>query len=103
MAEEPDVRAPEPAATPNAQPSGYTVSPSGRRSRRTGSADMLLVRLCVGEVIGTYLLVTVGAGVVAASLLGGAHVGVWQVAIITGIGVALAIYATAAVSGAMSV
>ncbi len=45
-------------------------------------------------------MVFVGTGVVAASVLTGAHYGVWQVAVVWGIGVALAIYATANVSGA---
>jgi MIP family channel proteins len=45
-------------------------------------------------------LVLFGTGVVAASLFTGAQVGLWQVAVVWGIGVALAIYATAAVSGA---
>ena len=61
---------------------------------------MRLVQCCLAEVIGTYILVAVGTGVVAASILINAQVGVWQVAVVWGSGVTLAIYLTAAVSGA---
>jgi MIP family channel proteins len=59
-----------------------------------------LGRACIAEVIGTYLLVLFGTGSVAAAVLTGAQVGLWQVAAVWGFGVSLAIYATAAVSGA---
>ena len=61
---------------------------------------MPLGRACIGEVIGMYLLVLFGTGAVAASLFTGAQVGLWQVAVVWGFGIALAIYATASVSGA---
>lgn len=48
----------------------------------------------VGETIGTFILVFFGCGSVAASVLFSAHVGLFQIAAIWGIGVALAIYAT---------
>jgi glycerol uptake facilitator protein len=54
----------------------------------------------VAECLGTYLLVLFGTGSVAAAVLTGAQVGLWQVAVVWGFGVSLAIYATAAVSGA---
>jgi MIP family channel proteins len=54
----------------------------------------------LGELIGTYLLVLFGTGAVAAAVLSGAQVGLWQVAVVWGIGVTLAIYASAALSGA---
>jgi glycerol uptake facilitator len=53
-----------------------------------------------GELAGTYLLVLFGTGSVAAAVLTGAQVGLWQVAVVWGFGVALAIYASAALSGA---
>jgi len=59
-----------------------------------------LGRALVAECVGTYLLVLFGTGSVAASVLTGAQVGLWQVAVVWGFGVTLAIYATAAVSGA---
>ena len=59
-----------------------------------------LLRRCVAEVIGTWLLVFAGTAVVAAAVLAGAQVGLWQVAVAWALGVSLAIYLTAAVSGA---
>jgi len=47
-----------------------------------------------GELLGTAILVFFGCGAVAVSVLFGAHSGLWQVAMIWGAGVALAIYAT---------
>ena len=54
----------------------------------------------IGEVIGTFILVFFGCGAVSAAVTTGAQVGVFQVAIVWGLGVALAIHATAALSGA---
>jgi len=54
----------------------------------------------IGEVAGTFLLVFFGCGSVCAAVLHGAQVGVFQVAIVWGIGIALAIYLTASLSGA---
>ena len=59
-----------------------------------------LARCCLAEVIGTYLLVLFGTGAVAAAVLTEAQVGLWQVAVIWGFGITMAIYVTAAVSGA---
>jgi glycerol uptake facilitator protein len=54
----------------------------------------------VGESLGTFILVFFGCGSVAASVLTGAQVGVFQVAIVWGIGISAAIYLTASLSGA---
>lgn len=54
----------------------------------------------VAEVLGTFILVLFGTGSVAAAVMTGAQVGLWQVAVVWGFGVTLAIYATASVSGA---
>lgn len=61
---------------------------------------MALLRCCIAEVIGTFLLVLFGTGAVASAVLTGALTGLWQVAVVWGFGVTLAIYATATVSGA---
>src|ERR671929_1856496 len=54
----------------------------------------------VGEVLGTFLLVLSGTGSVACAVLTGALQGLWQVAVVWGLGVAIAIYTSAALSGA---
>src|ERR1700744_6256771 len=54
----------------------------------------------IGEFFGTFLLVFFGCGSVCAAVATGAQVGVFQVAIVWGIGIATAIYLTAALSGA---
>ena len=54
----------------------------------------------IGELIGTFLLVFFGCGAVAAAVSTGAQVGVFQVAIVWGLGIAIAIHCTAAMSGA---
>ena len=84
-----------------------TIGPSGSAPRRMGrlfqwDKSLLpdLLRRCVAEVIGTWLLVFAGTAVVAAAVLAGAQVGLWQVAVGWALGVSLAIYLTAAVSGA---
>ena len=57
-------------------------------------------RRFVGELIGTYLMVMIGTSSVAAAAIAGAQMGVWQVAVVWTLGVSLAIYATANISGA---
>ncbi len=48
----------------------------------------------VGELLGTFILVLFGCGAVAVSVLYNAHQGLFQIAIVWGLGVSLAIYAT---------
>lgn len=55
---------------------------------------------CIAEFLGTGLLIFFGAGCVAALRLAGASFGQWEISIIWGFGVAMAVYLTAAVSGA---
>ena len=55
---------------------------------------------CLAEFIGTGLLIFFGVGCVAALVLTGATFGQWEVSIIWGFGVSIAIYCTAGVSGA---
>jgi glycerol uptake facilitator protein len=54
----------------------------------------------LGEFIGTLLMVLIGTGSVACAVLTGALQGLWQVAVVWGVGVAIAIYTSAALSGA---
>jgi glycerol uptake facilitator protein len=54
----------------------------------------------IGEFWGTFLLVFFGCGSVCACVTTGAQVGVFQVAIVWGLGIAIAIYLTGALSGA---
>lgn len=67
---------------------------------RTDSLLTDLLRRCVAEVIGTWLLVFSGTSAVAGAVLAGAHVGLWQVGMVQALGVAMAIYITSPVSGA---
>lgn len=53
-----------------------------------------------GESLGTFILVFFGCGSVAAAVLTGAQIGIFQVAIVWGIGIATAIYLTGSISGA---
>lgn len=62
--------------------------------------DKSLRNACIGEFIGTAFILFFGAGCVAAAQLAGANLGLWEIAIIWGIGVSMAIYMSAGVSGA---
>ena len=53
-----------------------------------------------GEFFGTFLLVFFGCGSVCSSVLTGAQVGIFQLAIVWGLGIATAIHLTGALSGA---
>ena len=67
---------------------------------RESTALPSLGRACAAEAVGTYLLAFFGCGSVMSAVITGAQVGLWQVAVVWGFGITLAIYATAAVSGA---
>jgi glycerol uptake facilitator protein len=54
----------------------------------------------MAEFLGTALLIFFGTGCVAALKVGGASLGLWEISIIWGVGVSMAIYLTAGVSGA---
>ncbi|ANS87340.1 Glycerol uptake facilitator protein [Vibrio scophthalmi] len=66
----------------------------------TNNKQHTLIGECIAEFIGTGLLIFFGVGCVAALVLTGAEFGQWEVSIIWGLGVAIAIYCTAGVSGA---
>lgn len=55
---------------------------------------------CTGEFLGVLVLVFFGVGSVNTAVLAGAQQGLWQVAVVWGVGIALAIYAVGSVSGA---
>jgi glycerol uptake facilitator protein len=54
----------------------------------------------VGEALGTFVMVLLGTGAVACAVLTGALQGLWQVAVVWAIGVTVAIYVAAPLSGA---
>ncbi|MEI6856626.1 MIP/aquaporin family protein [Psychrilyobacter sp.] len=55
---------------------------------------------CLAEFLGTALLLFFGAGCVAALVLAGVDMGQWEISIVWGLGVSIAIYITGGVSGA---
>src|SRR5215831_9624197 len=55
---------------------------------------------CLAEVVGTFFLVFFGCGVVHAAVLTGAQSGLWQVAIVWGVAIMVAIYVVGGISGA---
>lgn len=54
----------------------------------------------VSEIIGTFILIFFGCGAVHTAVLYGAQAGLWQVAIVWGVAIMLAIHATGSISGA---
>jgi glycerol uptake facilitator len=58
------------------------------------------LRTFLAEALGTFILVLFGCGAVHAAVLTGAQSGLWQVAIVWGMGVAFAAYSVGGVSGA---
>ena len=83
--------------------STWNNSARASRRRRTGLRGLrheVVPRWFTGEFFGTFLLVFFGCGSVCAAVTTGAQVGVFQVAIVWGLGIATAIYLTGALSGA---
>lgn len=66
----------------------------------TAPASPTAARVFLAEVVGTFLLILFGCGAVHAAVLTGAQSGLWQVAIVWGVSIMLAIYAVGAISGA---
>ncbi|MEB0207938.1 MIP/aquaporin family protein [Pseudomonas sp. CCC3.1] len=66
----------------------------------TATQHPTLLGQCTAEFLGTALLIFFGTGCVAALKVAGASFGLWEISIIWGIGVSMAIYLTAGVSGA---
>lgn len=65
-----------------------------------GVEEPSLAKRCAAEFAGTGILIFLGLGVVMTSVLTGAQSGLWQVAVVWGAAVTLAIYAVGGVSGA---
>jgi glycerol uptake facilitator protein len=59
-----------------------------------------LLQKSIAEVIGTFILILFGCGAVHAAVLTNAQTGIWQVAIVWGMGVTLAVYVVGGISGA---
>ncbi len=75
--------------------------PSGRGPKpATAPQPPALLRAALAEVLGTGILVFFGLGAVHAAILAGAQTGLWQVAVVWAVAIALAIYAVGATSGA---
>lgn len=55
---------------------------------------------CLAEVLGTFILVFFGCGAVHTAVLTNAQSGLWQVAIVWGVAIMLAIYVVGGISGA---
>src|SRR5688572_6526357 len=59
-----------------------------------------LLMLCIAEALGTFLLILFGLGAVHSAVLTGSQSGLWQVAIVWGVSIMLAVYTVGAISGA---
>lgn len=55
---------------------------------------------CVAEFLGTGLFLFFGIGCLCALKVAGASLGLWEICIIWGLGISLAVYLTAGISGA---
>src|SRR5437870_4282410 len=64
-----------------------------------GQQPTLLAR-CAAEIIGTFILVFFGCGSVHTAVLTGAQSGLWQVAIVWGVAIMVAVYVVGGISGA---
>lgn len=64
------------------------------------SSQKALMYECIAELIGTWMLVFIGTATVASAVATGAQAGIWQVAVVWGLGVALSIIVAAPISGA---
>lgn len=63
-------------------------------------AESSVAKKCLAECLGTYLLVFFGCGVVHSAVLTGSQSGLWQVAVVWGLAIMLAIYVVGPISGA---
>ena len=77
-----------------------TTTSSDDFEKQEAATETSYLAISAGEMFGTFILVFFGVGAVMAAVSTGAQAGLWQVAVVWAIGVSLAIYATAALSGA---
>lgn len=64
------------------------------------AATSSLKGMCIAEFLGIGLIIFFGSGCVAALKLAGANFGQWEISLIWGLGVSMAIYMSSAISGA---
>src|SRR5207248_8664950 len=77
------------------------LATSPRGGRTVGALKSTLPARCFAEVLGTYILIFFGCGAVHAAVLVGAQAGLWQVAIVWGVAIMLAVYVVGGISGAL--
>ena len=63
------------------------------------AASPAVGKICLAECVGTFVLVLFGCGAVHTAVLMGAQSGLWQVAVVWGVAIMLAIYMVGAISG----
>lgn len=85
---------------PHPRRAAAAEAPARASEARAAPAGPTLARRALAEAVGTFLLVFLGVGAVQSAVLSGAQSGLWQVAVVWAIAVALAVHATAAISGA---
>ncbi|HND52248.1 MAG TPA: MIP/aquaporin family protein [Pirellulaceae bacterium] len=76
------------------------MSASEKTEREADPSGAGIAGRVTAEWLGTFILVLFGCGAVHAAVVMGAQSGVWQVAIVWGVAIMLAIYTVGAVSGA---
>lgn len=91
----------DPSEMPQHEPMRATrPEPPPHVSADVDVATTPVPKWAIGEFFGTFLLVFFGCGSVCAAVATGAQVGVFQVAIVWGLGIATAIYLTGSLSSA---
>jgi glycerol uptake facilitator protein len=65
-----------------------------------GAPTISLTARCLAEALGTFILVFLGCGAVHVAILTGSLSGLWQVGIVWGVAIMLAVYAVGGISGA---
>lgn len=91
----------DPSQTKNTDTGTSTATESHQhRSLHWGRLVARLLLNTTGEMIGTFMLTLVICSVVSAAVVSGAQVGLWQVAVVCGLGVSVSIYCTSYVSDA---